>query len=312
MHDLEKDSLSEAFRLLKEMRSVDREKGYNRLMNEISGKKRNKYTLMYKIRIIAAVLIPALLLLNAYLLITTSSDDKPLIADYKPSLMTVEAMNGAKVLFTLPDSTSVWLRGGSQLIYDANMQYASERKIEVIGEAYFDVMKDTGKPFIVSLNNIDVKVTGTSFNCNTDFMDQILVTLIEGQVDMMQRSGKENVLLTTLTPGELFQYDAGKNAYNVKTVDVRKYIGWKDNYLLFDNDPMMEVMERLSDWYGVDIVIADKAIDNMRFTAMFNDLKLNQIVDILELSSNMKSTYIRGKIDENGKAIQDKLILRVK
>lgn len=311
MHDLEKDSLSAAFRLLKEMRNIDREKGYQKLMSEISPNKRKSFTIMQKIAVVAAVLIPALLLLNAYLLFTAPSD-QIYIAGHKPSLMKVEAMNGAKVLFTLPDSTSVWLRGGSQLTYDANMLDASERKIEIIGEAYFDVKKDTDKPFIVSLNNLDIKVTGTAFNCNTDFMDQIQVTLVEGQVEMMQKSGRGNVLLSTLAPGDHFQYDAGKNAYNVKQVDVRKYIGWKDNYLLFDNDPMKEVMERLSDWYGVDIVIADKTIENMRFTAMFDDLKLMQIIDILELSSNLKSTYIRGKIDENGKAIEDKLILRVK
>jgi len=313
MKEQGKDSLSEAFHLLKEMRNIDREKGYNRLMNEISADKKKKYTMRHSVLIAAAVLIPALLLLNVYILLTSSDPDtNEFIANTKPSMMKVEAVNGSKVVFMLPDSTEVWLRGGSRLIYDANMQAASERKLEVIGEAYFDVKKEIDKPFLVSLNNVEVKVTGTSFNCNSDFLNQVQVTLVEGQVEMMQKSGRENVLLSTLTPGDHFQYDIEKNIYNVKKVDIRKYIGWKDNYLLFDNDPMKEVIKRLSDWYGVDIVIADKAIENMRFTAVFDDLKLIQVIDILELSSNLKSTYIRGKIDENGMAIEDKLILRVK
>ncbi len=315
MEEKEKDSLSEAFQLLKEMRSVNREKGYRRFMSEISVQKKEtrKRTIWYIVRNTAAILIPVLLLVNAYLLVRPSTANILVAGNVvAPSPMEVTAMNGTKVLFTLPDSTTVWLRGGSKLIYNANMTLASERKVEVHGEAYFNVTTDKEKPFLVSLNDIEVKVTGTAFNCNTDYHDRIQVTLAEGEVEMMKRSSKGNVLLTKLTPGEHFHYDTGKNTYSVKEVDVRKYTGWKDNYLLFDNDPMKDVLERISHWYGVDIQVADRSIESMRFTAQFDDLKLAQIIDILELSSNMRSTYIRGKLDENGKAIQDKLILQLK
>lgn len=305
-----KDSLSEAFELLKEMRTVDKEKGLQRFMTEIAAdKSKPTHTMWYFIRNIAAILIPAFLALNTYLLLTKTNES---LFEQKSHKMEIVAMNGTKVLYTLPDSTAVWLRGGSKLIYEDNMASSKERRVILDGEAYFKVKSDAERPFYVAMNDIDIKVTGTEFNCSTDYRNQIRVTLAKGHVDMLKKRTDGKLFLTSLTPGEHFNYDVKKQSYSVKDVDVRKYIGWKDGFLLFDNDPMTDVIEQISHWYGVNIVMADPAIGQIRFTAHFEDLKLNQIIDILELSSNLTSTYIRGKVDEKGNAIQDKLILRLK
>lgn len=308
----EKDSLQEAIELLKAMKGVDKEKGHKRFMACISpGRASVRPSLAGRMRRIAAVLIPALLLVNIGLELTRRPvGTSPAVYAYEP--VKVVAMNGAKVFCTLPDSTTVWLRSGTKLVYDKNMAAAPQRRVRVEGEAYFDVRKNPERPFYVQLKNLDVKVTGTEFNCSTDYQDALRVTLTEGHVEMQQAVKNGKVTLATLVPGQYFDYNTRRNSFRVEEIDVRKQIGWKDNYMLFDNDLMSDVIQSISHWYGVEIILADKAIATMRFTAHFQDLRLNQVIDILELSSNLTSVYRPGKIDKNGKVVKDQWILKLK
>ncbi len=308
----EKDSLLEAIELLKAMKEVDKEKGHKRFMASVSpGREAMRASLARRIRWIAAVLIPALLLVNIGLEVSRRPQSVlPAAYAYEP--IEVVAMNGAKVFCTLPDSSTVWLRSGTKLVYDKNMLAAAERRVRIEGEAYFDVCKNPVKPFYVQLKNLDIKVTGTEFNCSTDYEHAVRVTLTEGHVEMQQTIKNAPVTLATLTPGQYFNYNTERNSFRVEEIDVRKQIGWKDNYMLFDNDLMSDVIESISHWYGVEIILADRAIADMRFTAHFEGLRLNQVIDILELSSNLSSVYRPGKIGKDGKVIKDRWILKLK
>lgn len=308
----EKDSLQEAIYLLKAMKEVDKEKGHQRFMASISRRPETKrHQLWMRVCRIAAVLIPVLLVVNIGVELT----EKPLVASvagytYEP--VEVVAMNGARVFCMLPDSSTVWLRSGTKLIYDKNMRAAAERQVQIEGEAYFDVFKNPEKPFYVRLKNLDIKVTGTEFNCSTDYLNALRVTLTEGHVELQQALKNGKITLATLTPGQYFNYNTERNSFRVEEIDVRKQIGWKDNYMLFENDLMSDVIESISHWYGVEIILADKEIAHMRFTAHFENLRLNQVIDILELSSNLSSVYRPGKIDKNGHVVKDKWILYLK
>lgn len=308
----EKDSLQEAIYLLKAMKEVDKEKGHQRFMASISRRPETKrHQLWMRVCRIAAVLIPVLLVVNIGVELT----EKPLVASvagytYEP--VEVVAMNGARVFCMLPDSSTVWLRSGTKLIYDKNMRAAAERRVQIEGEAYFDVFKNPEKPFYVRLKNLDIKVTGTEFNCSTDYLNALRVTLTEGHVEMQQALKNGKITLATLTPGQYFNYNTERNSFRVEEIDVRKQIGWKDNYMLFENDLMSDVIESISHWYGVEIILADKEIAHMRFTAHFENLRLNQVIDILELSSNLSSVYRPGRIDKNGHVIKDQWILKLK
>lgn len=308
----EKDHLEEAIHLLKAMKEVDTEKGHKRFMAYISRDQKSKSQQLWsRARWVAAVLIPVLLLANIGLELSKRTWE-PVHAGYRYDPVEVVAMNGTKVFYTLPDSSTVWLRSGTRLVYDRNMMAAKERRVKIEGEAYFDVYKNQERPFYVGLKNLDIKVTGTEFNCSTDYGDALRVTLAEGHVEMVQALKNRNVTLATLTPGQYFDYSIQKNSFNVRKIDVRKQIGWKDNYMLFEDDLMSDVIENISHWYGVEIILADKEIAKMRFTAHFEDLRLNQVIDILELSSNLSSTYHHGKIDKDGNVTKDRWVLRLK
>lgn len=308
----EKDNLEEAIHLLQAMRAVDKEKGHTRFMAYISqNQKSRQQELWQRVRWIAAVLIPVLLVANIGLELSKKTLGEGATAYvYEP--IEVVAMNGSKVFCMLPDSSTVWLRSGTKLTYDKNMMVAKERKVKVDGEAYFDVYTNPEKPFYVGLKQLEVKVTGTEFNCSTDYQDAVRVTLTEGHVEMQQQMKNGKVTLATLTPGQYFDYSVQSNSFRVQTIDVRKQIGWKDDYMLFENDLMGDVIETISHWYGVEIILADKEIANMRFTAHFDNLRLNQVIDILELSSNLTSTYRHGKIDTNGNVTKDRWVLKLK
>lgn len=308
----EKDNLEEALNLLRAMKEVDKGKGHKRFMAYISrNQKSGHQRLGSHVRWVAAVLIPVLLLVNIGLELSRRTSDTTLLG-YVYDPVEVVAMNGAKVFCTLPDSSTVWLRSGTRLVYDRNMMEARERRVKIDGEAYFDVSKNPRKPFYVGLKHLDIKVTGTEFNCSTDYEDALRVTLTEGHVEMLQQLTNGNVTLATLTPGQYFDYSVQKNSFYVKAIDVRKQIGWKDNYMLFEDDLMSDVIENISHWYGVEIIVADKEIANMRFTAHFEDLRLNQVIDILELSSNLSSAYYHGKIDTAGNVVKDRWVLKLR
>lgn len=307
----EKDSLEEALGLLKAMKEVDKEKGYKRFMAYISRERESRTKQLWmRVRWVAAVLIPILLVANIGL--EFAKKTFPLSAPYVYEPVEVVAMNGAKVFCRLPDSSKVWLRSGTKLVYDKNMAAAAERRVQIEGEAYFDVHTNPQKPFYVQLKHLDIKVTGTEFNCSTDYQNALRVTLTEGHVEMLQHAKNGKVTLAALMPGQYFDYNVERNSFRVEEIDVRKQIGWKDNYMLFENDLMSDVIESISHWYGVEIILADKEIAQMRFTAHFEDLRLNQVIDILELSSNLSSVYRPGKIHANGHVVKDRWILKLK
>lgn len=199
----------------------------------------------------------------------------------------VKAAYGMRTKLLLADGTNVWLNSGSTLRFPLSFHDMDQRKVELVGEGYFEVTKNVVKPFIVKTPELDVKVHGTSFNVLAhEEYNSTVVALVEGKVSLIKDyNGKQRELMV-LRPHDVVEFNSGDNTLH-RTADMKmnKYTSWKDGYILFYGDPIDKVVQRLEKWYNVDIEIADKALEDYRFTATFYDESLEQVLKLLSLSS---------------------------
>lgn len=155
---------------------------------------------------------------------------------------------GGTYQVTLPDGTRVWLNAESTLQYP--VQFANDKRlVYLIGEGYFEVAKDSKRPFLVSTANQEVEVLGTQFNV-TAYSNETLTktTLVEGKVKI---SNVKSGIVHVLKPGQ--QGVAEGMDTRVKEVNTSQFTAWKDGYFIFEGTPFPEVLEQLARWYDIEI-----------------------------------------------------------
>lgn len=175
---------------------------------------------------------------------------------------------GGEFQLVLPDGTKVWLNADSELRYP-DIFNDSTRKVYLKGEAYFDVKHSEKQPFIVSVEDCDIRVLGTEFNISCyDGGSHVITTLVEGKV--AYRTGK---LQGELKPGWQCVYDTEKKSADVKKVEVDKYISWKNGLFIFDGVKMEELAKQVERWYNVNVIFADHFVRDSRFTGAMERYK---------------------------------------
>lgn len=154
---------------------------------------------------------------------------------------------GSKVIdITLSDGTQVWLNAESSLKYPVAFA-GNERKVEITGEAYFDVAHDKTKPFTVSKGNKQVQVLGTHFNINAyDDEKDMKVTLLEGSVKILNGDERE-----VIKPGQ--QAQVSDKIKIINGIDTALVMAWKNGIFLFDKTDVQLTMNQVARWYDVDI-----------------------------------------------------------
>ncbi len=145
----------------------------------------------------------------------------------------------------LPDGTMLWLNSGSTVVYPSSFEGVN-REIFIEGEVYAQVAHDAAKPFIVRTKNLSVTVLGTAFNI-TAYRDEPYsdVVLVDGSLSVSVPAGGE----TVLEPGHRFLLDEGRAS--VSRVNVDKYVSWRDGVYIFTNEPIENILSRLSRYYNV-------------------------------------------------------------
>jgi ferric-dicitrate binding protein FerR (iron transport regulator) len=161
---------------------------------------------------------------------------------------TVETPKGGQYKVQLPDGTSVWLNAESSLKYPASFAALKERKVELNGEAYFEVAKDKTHPFKVKTNKQEVEVLGTHFNINSYANEPgIKTTLLEGSIKV------SNALASKIIkPGQ--QSFLMGDEIHIDDVDTQVAVAWKNNNFMFENNDIKSVMRMVERWYNVEIV----------------------------------------------------------
>ena len=179
----------------------------------------------------------------------------------------------------LSDGTKVWLNASSSITFPTSFS-GKERKVSITGEVYFEVAKDKSRPFMVSVNDMQVNVLGTHFNVNA-YEDEksVNTTLFEGSVLIR----KKNVSVL-LKPGQQAEKQKSGTIVINNNVNLDQIIGWKNGTFFFENASLEMVLRQLSRWYDIDIVF-EKGIKPRIFEGEIQrNLQLSQVLKILENS----------------------------
>jgi transmembrane sensor len=176
----------------------------------------------------------------------------------------------------LPDGSMVYLNSASSITYPSSFAGLSKRKIELSGEAFFEVAKDKKHPFVVRTSRQEVEALGTHFNVNS-YSDEPVTrtTLIEGAVKITTNSGQQ-----FLKPGQ--EATTKKSGFLITNVNPQEAAAWKNGTFNFNNQNIKEVMREISRWYNVEVEFAG-AVSNEGFNAALSRSKnISQILKVLE------------------------------
>lgn len=164
----------------------------------------------------------------------------------------------------LPDGSKVWLNANSRLEYDQQEFGKAVRAIRLNGEAYFEVQRNTLKPFIVSSGNINTRVLGTAFTVQNYSGDAgIKVTLVHGSVAVEETASRKQTLLK---PDQQLQYSRLNKEWQIIACHRNPASNWMNGHLAFREISLQEVLDDLSHRYNRQIIYDRKQVDHKTVT----------------------------------------------
>jgi transmembrane sensor len=253
--------------------------------------------------------------------------DKPdkLTATLNP--VTIESKRGAMSLITLPDGSKAWLNAGSEIVY-GDLYNISTREVQLLGEAYFEVVRNPSKPFIVKAGNIAIKALGTSFNVKAYPEDRsVVTTLVNGRVVIEGKDNKNKEFAVDLKPNQTVTYFVDQQDYieqlkdNRAAISDRKESGsihqtemenlsiikleqikpelftsWKDKNWIIKQQSLGNLCRELERRYAITIEITSENIKKYRFSGIIQNETIEQILYILRNTMPLKYTMEKGKV----------------
>ncbi len=233
-------------------------------------------------KIAAVLILPLLAISICYILV----NGRPFAKGEKTTYAEIHSPLAARTHFELPDGTTGWLNSGSTLKFPVKF-YGTQRKVELSGEGFFDVVKDSKKPFVVNTCDIAVVALGTKFNVLAYPDDETCEITLESGIVVVKKISKsgELVKLTELQPDHQLIISNKTEHIVINEVETEKYTSWKEGKLVLRNDPMIEVVKRISRWYNIEIDLKDKELETYKFRATFEDETFSEVLTLLKISS---------------------------
>ena len=203
----------------------------------------------------------------------------------EPLYNTITVPAGGEFSVLLSDGSSVHLNSCSSLTYPVPFM-GDVREVKLSGEAYFDVTK-SDRPFIVKMEDIDVRVLGTSFNLSGYTTDQnVSVTLVSGKVAIRDHQLQRDF---NVTPGMRFEYNRESQQVKVWEVDPELYISWMKGKFRFEDMRLEDIMVTLNRWYDCTITYSDNTLRDLRFTgAAEKDRPASYLLELIEMITEVK------------------------
>ena len=201
----------------------------------------------------------------------------------------------------LSDGTKVWLNADSKIKYPVSFG-KDKREVSLHGEGYFEVAKDSTRPFIVSTDKMDVKVLGTTFDVNTyEDEGKSFVVLVEGLVEVSAGKGESRII----TPGhmaEVNMYDV-QAKIRVSRCDTEHYVAWKNGNFSFRHASLTEILKRVSRYYDVTVIREEVFEEEYYIGDVSSDVPLESLLAVIESSTSVsfkverKIVYVQKKRD---------------
>ncbi len=284
---------------------------FDNILNKIEAKnrlkKRTTNFISYFSKVAAIILLPV-----SIYLILNPNEKKPekirSVVELSVDSLEIIAPIGSRTVVQLSDGTEVYLNYGSTLKYPQVFSDNS-REVTLSGEAYFEVAHNPEKPFIVKAGELNIKALGTSFNVlaypNKNLIE---TTLIDGKL-LVENTDINNVKTSNpIEPGQHLEYNT-KSGENIVTSDnIDKYIGWKEGKLIFEDDPITEIADRLGKMFNVDIEVSEDALD-YPITVTLVDEPLFQILDLITIATPVEYKALPRKKLPDGTFSKQKIII---
>lgn len=191
---------------------------------------------------------------------------------------------GQKSTIRLKDGTEVRLNSNSSLEYASDFGITN-RKVVLKGEAYFSVAKDPKKPFVVTTGNVLTTALGTEFNINARNESNPRIILTEGKIKVEDKL--ENTTPFILLPNQSIEYDNKTGFSDVKEIENLDEILWINGILKFEHTPLLQVVEELENWYGVDVDIEGNP-EGLHYSGEFKDEYLSNILASMSFSLGLE------------------------
>lgn len=233
-------------------------------------------TLLWYTYRIAAVLVVGLIFAFAWIYTTQLAGTELLVAGNEPMEVKLE------------DGSHIVLNRNSQIRYRKEFK-EGERKIRLEGEAWFDVARDTSRPFVIDAGIAMVEVLGTSFNVNAYRENPTVeITVQSGVVAVTAKQDRQEQIV--LRAGNSGTYDNKKRELVLVPESDPNNISWKTRELYFENTPFREVARVVSKVYNVQVVIGDEEIESCPITVTFSDQSLKSVMNVLESTLDLEIT----------------------
>lgn len=205
----------------------------------------------------------------------------------KESMNKVIVSYGKKSMVLLSDGTKVWLNAGSQLVYPA-VFLKDTREVALVGEAFFDVVKNPQKPFIVKAADVSVQVLGTRFDISAYPEDKVIQTVLEEGKINLKYSGDgifKRDYVVEMVPNQMVEFDKISRAANSSTVDVSKFVSWKDGMLEFEKVNLYKALKQVERFYNIKILLEDQSIGSYKLSGKL-DLKdePEEVLNVIKLT----------------------------
>jgi len=264
-----------------------------------------------------AAAVAVLLVVSTYVLTRQSMNQ---LSDVDASESTYEAHFGSRAFASLPDGSKVWLNSGSKLSVQTGYNN-NERRVHLCGEAYFEVITNPEKPFVVQAGDLSVRATGTTFNVKAyPDEDQITATLVEGVIIVEGYDDRKEKFRYKITPGQTVTYvsrkpvnadhtpadDAvatehdsqqqvkTKSPITVSRPDAEILTSWMKDRWIIDSEDFGSIAVKLERRYNVEIRFDTEKLKQYRFTGTIERETVEQIFEVFRYSIPLKYSIEKG------------------
>ena len=207
-------------------------------------------------------------------------------------MIEVKTNPGMTTTVDLPDGTKVYLNSESSLTYPSFFS-KDKRDVKLTGEAFFEVQKDPEHRFIVSgPHHTQIEVLGTSFNVEAFERDSFIsTTLVEGKVRFAYQKNRQPATVD-MKPGQKLMYDTTSSQVKLLPTSGETETAWKDGKIIFQATPLPEALRMLEKRFNVTFILSNNRLRGEAFNGSFTNQRLERILEIFKISSNIKWRYL--------------------
>ena len=212
----------------------------------------------------------------------------------KVQFTTLSTRSGEHKLVTLTDGSRIILNNKSTIHFISTFS-KNRREVYLNGEAFFDVIHDDSRPFIVHTGKVNVHVLGTSFDVKSYKTDRhVTVGVVTGKVGVTKH-GKSGAYM--LLPGDVLSSDA--DTFRKSKIDAAEITGWQNGTLVFHQEGFVEIVAELQRWYNISIIVHKNALLKKRITASFSRKSLPEVMEVLSNTAGFNYKIIKNEVHIN-------------